>query len=80
MNLAVTAIVLWNTRCLNRAIAALRATEDVPEELLAHLSPLGWEHVNLTGDYVWAPADEVSENPDRYKPLRPLPEAVPMAA
>jgi hypothetical protein len=21
--------------------------------LLAHLAPLGWEHVNLTGDYVW---------------------------
>ncbi len=80
LNLAVTAIVLWNTRYLNRAIAALRATEDVPEELLAHLSPLGWEHVNLTGDYVWAPADEVSENPDGYKPLRPLPEAVPMVA
>ncbi len=80
LNLAVTAIVLWNTRYLNRAIAALRATEDVPEELLAHLSPLGWEHVNLTGDYVWAPADEVSENPDGYKPLRPLPEAAPMAA
>ena len=80
LNLVVTAIVLWNTRYLNRAIAALRATEDVPEELLAHLSPLGWEHVNLTGDYVWASADQASENPDGYKPLRPLPEAVPMAA
>jgi hypothetical protein len=20
-----------------------------------HLSPLGWEHINLTGDYVWRP-------------------------
>jgi TnpA family transposase len=80
LNLVVTAIVLWNTRYLNRAIAALRATEDVPEELLAHLSPLGWEHVNLTGDYVWASAEQASENPDGYKPLRPLPEAVPMVA
>ncbi|WP_370693956.1 Tn3 family transposase [Methylobacterium sp. NEAU K] len=24
----------------------------MPGHLLAHLSPLGWEHVNLTGDYV----------------------------
>jgi hypothetical protein len=24
---------------------------DVPDELLTHLSPLGWEHVNLTGDH-----------------------------
>src|SRR5208282_4205409 len=30
-----------------------RKAEDVPDHLLAHLSPLGWEHINLTGDYVW---------------------------
>jgi hypothetical protein len=52
LNLLVTAIILWNTRYLDRAITALRAVEPVPEQLLAHLSPLGWEHVNLTGDYV----------------------------
>ncbi|RMU17921.1 hypothetical protein [Pseudomonas savastanoi] len=22
-------------------------------DLYQYLSPLGWEHVNLTGDYVW---------------------------
>ncbi len=51
LNLLVTAIILWNTRYLERAIATLRQVEDVPDQLLAHLSPLGWEHVNLTGDY-----------------------------
>ena len=25
----------------------------VPDELLAHVSPLGWEHIGLTGDYLW---------------------------
>jgi hypothetical protein len=40
LNLLVTAIILWNTRYLNRAIAALREVEDVPDHLLAHLSPL----------------------------------------
>ena len=54
LTLFVTAIVLWNTRHLERAVAALRQTEDVPDQLLAHLSPLGWEHVNLTGDYIWS--------------------------
>jgi hypothetical protein len=45
LNLLVNAITLWNTRYLNRAIAALRETKDVPDHLLAHLSPLGWEHM-----------------------------------
>jgi Tn3 transposase DDE domain len=46
LNLLVTAITLWNTRYLNRAIAALREIEDVSDQLLARLSPLGWEHIN----------------------------------
>jgi len=25
----------------------------VPDDLLAHVAPLGWEHIALTGDYVW---------------------------
>src|ERR1700737_3312957 len=74
LNLLVTAIILWNTRYLNRAIAALREVEDVPDHLLAHLSPLGWEHVNLTGDYVWS-ADRRMANADGYRPLRTASEA-----
>jgi TnpA family transposase len=54
LNLIVTEIILWNTRYLERAVATLRQTENVLEHLLAHLSPLGWEHINLTGDYIWA--------------------------
>ena len=60
LNLIVTATILWNTRHLERAVATLRAMEDVPGHLLAHLSPLGWEHVNLTSDYIWA-TEETSE-------------------
>jgi TnpA family transposase len=80
LNLLVTAIILWNTRYLDRAITALRAVEEVPDEILAHLSPLGWEHVNLTGDYVWSPPDRATENPDGYRPLRPAPDAALLAA
>ena len=75
LNLLVTAIILWNTRYLERAVQALRRVEEVPDALLAHLSPLGWEHVNLTGDYVWGAADEVSENNGGMRPLRLLPDA-----
>lgn len=80
LNLVVTAIILWNTRYLERAVATLRQTEDVPDHLLAHLSPLGWEHVNLTGDYVWATEQSVSENNGGLRPLRTPPETLLRAA
>ena len=50
---------LWNTVYLERAVQAIReagkdeAGKDVDATLLQHLSPLGWEHINLTGDYIW---------------------------
>ena len=31
-----------------------------PAEFLAHISPLGWEHINLTGEYRWPGADSRS--------------------
>ena len=70
LNLIVTAIILWNTRYLERAVTTLRQTENVPDSLLAHLSPLGWEHINLTGDYIWIAPQEASENNDGWRPLR----------
>jgi hypothetical protein len=49
LNLVATAIIRWNPRYLERAVVTLRqAAVDVSDELLAHLSPLGWGHVNLT--------------------------------
>jgi Tn3 transposase DDE domain len=71
---------MWNTRYLERAVAALRQAEYVSDELLAHLSPLGWEHVNLTGDYVWGISDSVSKNTDGLRPLRIPPELHARAA
>ncbi len=60
-------------------MAALRTVEDVPDHLLAHLSPLGWKHVNLTGDYIWSTAD-VTKNHGELRPLRPVPDAILLAA
>jgi TnpA family transposase len=54
LTLLTAAIALWNAVYLERVVAALRERgEDVPEEYLAHLSPLEWEHVTLTGVYRW---------------------------
>ena len=39
-------------RYLERAVQALTdGGQTIDEALLRHLSPLGWEHINLTGDY-----------------------------
>ena len=54
LNLAVAAIILWNTVYLGRAVDELRSRgEIIPDELLAHVAPLGWEHIAFNGDYVW---------------------------
>jgi len=55
LNLVVATIILWNTVYLQKAVQML-ADEGtpVPPEYMPHLSPLGWEHINMTGDYVWS--------------------------
>lgn len=80
LNLLVTVIILWNTRYLERAVAMLRETEAVPDYLLTHLSPLGWEHVNLTGDYIWGAEQRASETSDGLRPLRAPPDTLQAAA
>ena len=72
LNLAVAAIILWNTVCLGRAVNELRSHgEIVPDELLVHIAPLGWEHIAFNGDYVW-PAEMLGNT---FRPLRnPRPE------
>jgi hypothetical protein len=58
----------------------MRKTEYVPDDLLAHLSPLGWEHVNLTGDYIWGAESSITENTDGLRPLRAIPAELYQAA
>nr|WP_253206844.1 Tn3 family transposase [Bacillus toyonensis] len=39
---------------IEKAIELLRSQEmEIPEEYVQHISSLGWEHIVLTGDYIW---------------------------
>jgi TnpA family transposase len=74
LNLVTAAIVLWNTVYLERAVAALRGSgQPVDDASLSCLSPLGWEHINLTGDYLWRNGAKL--RPGKFRPLRALPLA-----
>ncbi|KQM89573.1 transposase [Sphingomonas sp. Leaf22] len=54
LNLLTTIIVYWNTLHLGHAVEARRREGlDTPDHLLAHVSPLGWAHILLTGEYLW---------------------------
>jgi Tn3 transposase DDE domain len=69
LNLAIAAIVLWNTVYLENAVNWLKSQGVIiPDDYLQHLSPMGWEHINLTGDYVWNLKSESSL--DNLRPLR----------
>jgi len=67
LSLITAAIVHWNTVYLDRAVRHLHAQGvRVFDEHLAHVAPLGWEHIALTGDYVWGNASP----PETFRPLR----------
>lgn len=54
LNLLTAIIIYWNTKQLGIAVAQRKkAGLDTPAYLLAHISPLGWAHIILTGEYRW---------------------------
>jgi hypothetical protein len=61
-------ITLWNTVYLERAAEALARSQPVDQTLFQRVSPLGWEHVNLTGDYTWHTNKRVAKG--GFRPLR----------
>ncbi len=74
LNLVTAAIVLWNTVYMERATNAMREHgRGVDDTLPQYLSPLGCEHINLTGDYLWRSSNKVGAGKSR--PLRPLASA-----
>lgn len=51
LNILINAISVWNTVYLGKATEVLRNKGAFREDLLKHISPLGWEHINLLGEY-----------------------------
>jgi TnpA family transposase len=69
LTLVTAAIALWNTVYLERATNALRVNGQAFDPALRqHLSPLGWEHINLTGDYLWRNTKKIGKG--KFRPLR----------
>ncbi len=69
LNLVVAAIIFgtrstwWAVACVAGPWGMLWMTS-----LLQHLSPLGWEHINLTGDYIWRQNKQVAQG--KFRALR----------
>ena len=56
---------------IERAIESLkRKGIPIDEQLVAHLSPLGWEHINLSGDYIWR--NNLKLGAGKYRPFRAI--------
>ncbi|MEO8955242.1 MAG: Tn3 family transposase [Ktedonobacteraceae bacterium] len=69
LHLLMAAIAAWNTIYLTEAFATLRrGGEEISEPTVAHIAPLGWEHINLIGNYHFAP--QPGRSLDNLRPLR----------
>ncbi len=66
LGLVLNAVVLWNTRYTDLALAHLRRTGyQVRFEDIARLSPVGFKHLNFQGRYAFSRPE-----PGRLRPLR----------
>lgn len=72
LHLIMAAIAAWNAVSLSQAVEELKKRgETVPEEYLPHITPLGWEHINLIEQYSFT--HQSARSLDHLRPLR-LPE------
>lgn len=53
LNILINAISVWNTVYLTEATKLLKQKGSLQENLLNHISPLGWEHINFLGEYTF---------------------------
>lgn len=68
LNIIINAINVWNTLHLDKAIEYQKGLGRFREDLLNHISPLGWEHINLLGEYHFNSEKMVSI--DSLRPLK----------
>lgn len=52
LNIVLNAIVIWNTKYLKKAWEYYKEQHpDTDQDLLQHVSPINWEHINFLGEY-----------------------------
>lgn len=79
LGLVVNAVVLWNTRYLDAALAKVRVTDvAVNPEDVQRLSPLLLDHINVLGRYEFALKESIRQG--QLRPLREPKEMDDLAA
>ena len=69
LGLVVNAIIVWNTRYIERVIAHLRQTgQHIAEADIARLAPLGYAHLTVLGRYTFAVPELIANGV--WHPLR----------
>ncbi|WP_410982733.1 Tn3 family transposase [Bacillus cereus] len=68
LNIIINAISIWNTLHLTKAGEYQKRTGSFNEDLLHHMSPLGWEHINLLGECHFN--SEIVVSLDSLRPLK----------
>nr|WP_278251081.1 Tn3 family transposase [Cytobacillus praedii] len=53
LNIIINAITVWNTVYLTEATKVLSEKGILREQMIKHISPLGWEHINFLGEYTF---------------------------
>jgi TnpA family transposase len=67
LNLAIAAIVYWNSTDIADVLDHMRGLgRAVPDELLTHTFPLMWEHIGFSGDFLW---DRAAATAGHHRPL-----------
>jgi hypothetical protein len=66
LNLVIAAIVYWNSTYFADAVAHLQGKEHLDDALLAHTTPLTWEDIGFSGDFLW---DRAAATPFKRRPL-----------
>ena len=75
LTVVAAAIILFDCRYPGRALDLLgRHAGGIEGTLLAQLSPLGWDRINLTGDYVGS--DTIPLDQDGLMPLETFATAI----
>ena len=67
LNILLNAISLWNTIYLSKAIEYHKMNGTFREDLLPHISPLGWEHINFLGEFNFD--SKITVSLDSLRPL-----------